>query len=105
MFAVRDRETGEELGMCGLMRREQLDGVDIGYAFLPAGRGRGYALEAARRVMQYATEDLGLRRVLGIVASNNKPSRALLEKLGLRYRRMIRLNPGEEEICLYDWSA
>ena len=105
MLAVRLRTTGEAVGMCGLVRREALDDVDIGFAFLPAARGRGYALEAARRVREYALNELGLERLVAIVAQHNRPSRALLEKLGLGLERMIVLPGEQEEICLYAWPA
>ena len=101
MFAVRQRQTGEILGMCGLVRRAQLEHVDLGYAFLPTARGQGYALEAARRVMAYAVDDLGLEQLLAIVNEDNLPSRHLLEKLGMRYERRLRLEDSAAEVCLY----
>ncbi len=48
------------VGICGLLRRDGLDDPDIGYALLPDFYARGYALEAAQRVLEYAAYDLGL---------------------------------------------
>ncbi len=101
MFAVRLRQSGELLGMCGLVRRPQLEHVDLGYAFLPNARGHGYALEAARRVVAYAIDDLGIGELLAIVNEDNTPSRHLLEKLGMRYERRLRLEENAAEVCLY----
>jgi ribosomal-protein-alanine N-acetyltransferase len=105
MFAVRLRDCGETVGLCGLVRRPQLEDVDIGYGFLPVGRGRGLAAEAAHRVWEHATGALGLRRLVAIVAPGNAPSIRLLEQLGLRYERDIRLAPQEAPLRLYSWQA
>lgn len=104
MYAVRLNSSGEFMGLCGLVRRPQLDDVDIGYGFLPAARGRGLALEAARAVWDYAVNDLGLDRIVAIVSPHNGPSIRLLEKLGLRYEHDIVMSGGEEPIRLYGWD-
>ncbi len=105
MFAVRLLSSGELAGLCGLVKRPQLEDTDIGYAFLPAFRGRGLALEAARRVWRYATQELGLERIAGLVSPTNSASRQVLEKLGLCYERDIQLGPEERSVQLYLWQA
>jgi ribosomal-protein-alanine N-acetyltransferase len=101
MAAVRRKDSGETIGMCGLVKRESLQHVDIGYAFLPEVRGKGYASEAALATVQMAREDFGLSRLLAIIHPDNKPSRALAEKIGMHFDTMIRLDPEEYKICLY----
>lgn len=101
MWLVEPKGSGATAGMCGLVRREGLDGVDIGYAFLPAFRGRGYASESARAVLAYARDALGLKRLLAITSPDNAASGRVLENVGLRFERMIRLSPGEPEVRLY----
>ncbi|MFV0276124.1 MAG: GNAT family N-acetyltransferase [Parahaliea sp.] len=105
MYAVRLRESGEFLGLCGLVKRPQLADVDIGYGFLPAARGRGLALEAARAVWTHATGDLGLQRLVAIVSPHNAASIRLLEKLGLRYEGQVQLGPEDPLLRLYGWRA
>ena len=105
MFRVRVRASGEVVGMCGLVNRSGLEEVDIGYAFLPRGRGRGLALEAAQAVFDYARQELGLQRIVAVVTPSNRPSIALLEKLGLLFERTIRLSPDGVELCLYGWTS
>jgi RimJ/RimL family protein N-acetyltransferase len=61
LWCVALRATGEAIGMCGLIKRDTLPDVDLGFAFLPRHWGRGYALEAAEATMAYARETLGLR--------------------------------------------
>ena len=95
-LVVRDAETGERLGMCGLVDRDGLDHHDIGYAYLARHSGKGYATEAARVVLAHAREVLGHETILAITAPGNTPSQRVLEKIGLRFVQMINL-PGYEE--------
>ena len=101
MAAVRLKDSGETIGMCGLVKRDSLQHVDIGYAFLPEVRGKGYASEAALATVEMAREDLGLSRLVAIIHPDNKPSRALAEKIGMHFDTMIRLDIDEDKICLY----
>jgi RimJ/RimL family protein N-acetyltransferase len=95
-LVVRDTETGERLGMCGLVDREGLDHHDIGYAFLARHSGKGYATEAARVVLAHAMGPLGHKTILAITTPENTASQRVLEKIGLRFVQMINL-PGHEE--------
>ena len=100
MYVVTLKESGEPIGTCGLIQRDELPDVDIGFAFLPGHRGRGFAFESAAAVMEYGTDVLGLKRIVAIVSADNRPSIRLLEKIGLRFERTIRFGEGEE-IPLY----
>ena len=89
------------VGICGLMRRDYLDAADIGFAFLPAYWGKGYAYEAAVAVLNFAKTDLGLERILATTRLDNVPSQKLLEKLGLRFERFIGHPDGDRDLRLY----
>ena len=84
-YAVERKEDGVVLGMCGLVKRDTLDDVDIGYAFLVEHCGQGYAVEAARAVMDYARDVLRLPRLLAITSPDNERSIRVIEKLGMRF--------------------
>lgn len=101
LYLVEVKESGAPAGMCGLIKRDALEDVDIGFAFVPEHWSRGYALEAASAVMSHAREVLGLRRVVAITNSDNWSSIRLLEKLGFQFERMIRLSAGEPELKLF----
>ncbi|MBA6413498.1 GNAT family N-acetyltransferase [Parahaliea sp. F7430] len=105
MYILRKRSTRESIGVCGLFKRAELKDVDIGYGLLPAARGQGLALEAAQGVYDYATSELGLTRLVAIVAPTNAPSIKLLEKLGLRYESEIQLASSDKPVLLYAWQA
>ena len=87
--------TGEPLGLCGLIKRDTLEDVDLGFAFLARHRGQGYAREAAQAAMRQAGT-LGLARVVAIVMPANTPSLRLLARLGFRYERLLHM-PGDDE--------
>ena len=101
LFAVILKESDVTIGMCGLIRRDVLEDVDIGFAFLPAYRGQGYALESAQAVMEHAWGVLRLERLVAIVAPGNAPSIRLLETLGFTFERWMKLPNDDEDLRLY----
>lgn len=88
------------IGMCGLLKRDNFDYVDIGFAFDPAYWGRGYALEAARLVMQYGHSQ-GVEPIVAITSPSNIASQKLLEKLGLTNQGLTRLVGEDEDVLLF----
>lgn len=104
-YLVERKEDHTLLGMCGLVKREGLEDVDIGFAFLPDYRSKGYAYEAASAVMQFAKETLGLTRVVAITTQDNQSSGRLLEKLGLRFERLIQMPNDTELLRLFVYDA
>jgi RimJ/RimL family protein N-acetyltransferase len=101
LFAVELRDGGQPIGMCGILRRDTLPDPDIGFAFLPAYRNQGYGFESAAAVMTYATEVLGLPRVLAITSPDNDASGSLLEKIGFRFEQTVRLSADADEVKLF----
>jgi len=103
LWAVEAQPGGEFAGVCGLIRRDTLPDPDIGYALLPAWRGRGLAAEAGRLVLEHAFDVLRLPRVLAIVTETNAASRRLLESLGLRSQGLREV--GGESLLVYAIEA
>jgi RimJ/RimL family protein N-acetyltransferase len=101
IYLVQRREDGIPVGICGLVKRDGLDDVDLGYAFLPQYGSQGYASESARAVLKYAKETLGLKRILGITRPDNAGSIRVLEKAGLKFERMVRLPGDDAELKLF----
>ena len=94
LYLVKLKENETPIGMCGLIKREELDDVDIGFAFLPQFTGRGYAYEAAAATLHYGYTVLGLKHIVAITDPDNERSIRLLQKLGLRLEKTIRLSAG-----------
>ena len=93
------------IGMCGLIKRDTLDDVDIGYAFLPAFRAQGYAHEAASAVLAYGKRRFGLTRIVAITSPDNAGSARLLEKLGMTLEKTVTLAGADHEVRLYASGA
>ncbi len=89
------------IGICGFLKRNYLDSVDIGYAVLPAFEGKGYTFEAATAILEYGKTQLGLHPVYGITTEANLASRYLLEKLGLRFIFIISDPNASAELLVY----
>ncbi len=101
LYLVELKDDLKPIGMCGLLRRETLEDVDLGFAFLPAYWGQGYAFESTKAVLAHAEADFDLKRIVAITASDNEASIRLLEKLGMRFERMIRLTDDAPEVKLF----
>src|SRR5262245_21171290 len=101
LYLTELKEGGVPIGVCGLIKRDALEDVDIGFAFLPSFWARGYAYESASAVMTYGKDVLGLKRIVAITSPDNHASAKLLEKLGLRFERMIRLSEDAQKVRLF----
>ena len=90
-----------KLGTCGLYHREDRDDPDIGFAFLPAYEGKGFAFEAANQIMIIAKEDYGLKELSAYTLETNLGSRKLLERLGFSLKGIGNLPNNDEELLHY----
>ena len=105
LYLTELKEDGAPIGMCGLIKRDGLEDVDIGFAFLPRFWSKGYAYEAASAVMAYGKDVLGIERIVAITSLDNDASGKLLEKLGMRFERTIRLSENAEEVRLFAYEV
>jgi RimJ/RimL family protein N-acetyltransferase len=94
------KEGGAPIGICGILKRETLADVDVGYAFAPRYWKQGYARESVAAVLEHAHRDFGLARIVAIVSPDNDDSIRLLERLGFRSEGLVRLSEGAEEVVL-----
>ena len=101
LYLTELKGNGAPIGICGLIKRDGLEDVDIGFAFLPRFWGKGYAYEAASAVMTYGKDVLGIKRIVAITSPDNHASGRLLEKLEMRFERMVRLSEDAEEVRLF----
>ena len=101
-YMVERKPDGAPMGMCGLVKRDFLADVDLGFAFLRAFRSQGYAYESAAAVMDYAQDTLGLKRLLAITSLDNERSGRLLEKLGFRREGTVPVPPAGKEARLFE---
>ncbi|MGE8036715.1 GNAT family N-acetyltransferase [Lysinibacillus sp. NPDC093692] len=104
-YLVERKEDQSPLGICGFVKRESLEDVDIGFAFLPKYWGKGYAYEAASATLAYGLDTLGLNRVVAITTQDNHASGKLLEKIGLQFEGLVQLSNDSEELRLFSFNS
>jgi len=92
---------GTPIGICGLVKREGLNDPDVGFAFLSRYWSLGYAVESAAAILAHAGDTLGIKRVVAITSPDNHASIAVLQKIGLKFERMIRLVDHSPELKLF----
>jgi RimJ/RimL family protein N-acetyltransferase len=91
----------EPVGICGLLKRDTLADVDLGFAFLSRYCRKGYATESAAAVLDYGRRRFKLKRIVAIAAPENYGSIAVLEKIGLKFERMVRLGGDAADLKLF----
>jgi ribosomal-protein-alanine N-acetyltransferase len=105
LFHVALKASGAPIGICGLLKRDTLDDVDIGFAYLERYWGQGYALEAAQAVMDFGWNTVGLKRVVAITAPHNEASMRLLRKLGMTFESVIKFPGAAGDTNLFGITA
>lgn len=99
-FVVERREDGAVVGDLGAgfgVPGERQ--VELGYRIGPAFQRRGYAKEAAAALISYLFADHDVHRIVGVAASKNEASRAVLRALGFRHEGHFR----ESFLCNGAW--
>ncbi len=90
------------IGASGLYERPGLPMVDIGFAFLPGNEGKGYGFEAASRILKAGKENFGLKKVCAITTQDNTASQKLLDKLGLQFIKLIKMDGDRDELMYFE---
>ncbi len=101
LWVMCDRETQNPLGMAGIISRDCLPEVDLGYALLPEHFRKGYTFEACQAVCEYARISLNRPQILAVVSPTNAPSIALLHKLGFYFKGIVQPPKGGETLNQY----
>ena len=101
LYEIILKKNNIPVGMCGLIKRDTLENIDLGFALSPVFTGNGYAFEAAFATLNYAKTVLKLERIIAITTTENKNSIKLLEKLKFVFEKMVLLSNEEEELMLF----
>ena len=96
LYVVELKSDDIAIGICGFVRRDTLPGPDLGFAFLPEHRRKGFGYESAAAMMKYGREVLGFDKVFAITSLDNEISGKLLAKLGFDFERLIEMPAGEQ---------
>jgi len=104
LYLVALKESLQPVGMCGLLKRDQFEDVDLGYAFLPEFWSKGFAFESASAVLKFGVNVLGRAKMLAIVSPGNAASIKVLQNLGFAFSKNVRMQPDASEVALYEWQ-
>ncbi len=104
---VERTEDDKPIGMCGIIKRDNLDKPDIGFAFLPEFQSKGYAFEIASATLEYAKTTLNIPEVYAITVAYNEKSIKLLERIGLKFIKTIYMANDKEALLLFSskWTS
>jgi [ribosomal protein S5]-alanine N-acetyltransferase len=102
---ITDSASRTPVGMCGLVKREGLADPDIGFAFLERHWGKGYAVESAAAILEQGRRVLKLPRIVAITSPDNWGSIRVLEKIGLKFDRLMRLTEDSKQVKLFGPAA
>lgn len=100
-FTLIKKSDNTKIGTCGLFDREGLEGIDIGFAFLPEYEKQGFAFESADKLKNIAFNEFGITTISAITSKDNIPSQKLLKKLGLKLTGTTKLPNEDKEILIY----
>ncbi|NOI28495.1 GNAT family N-acetyltransferase [Vibrio coralliilyticus] len=104
LLVVENKSDSQQLGVCGLIKRDELDAYDIGYGFMPNSLGQGYGLEAGKAVVEYARQCCDIDELMAITSSDNEASKSLLNRLGFTYVKVQNQISDKIDLLLYQLS-
>ena len=100
-YLVKEKSIDKAIGTCGLIKRDELEFVDIGFAFLPEYESNGYGFEAASAIINYGKNDLKLNVISAFCTKDNLKSIHLIQKLGFHFDKKIQISDEKELLNLY----
>ncbi|MBU8883810.1 GNAT family N-acetyltransferase [Kaistella sp. DKR-2] len=101
-YLIERKSDSMKIGAVGIFERDGLDVHDIGFSFLPEFEGQGYGFESASKLLATAFNEFGLKKISAITTKTNFSSQKLIERLGLKYIKTVRIPNDEEELLYYE---
>jgi len=99
LVCIKDLET--PIGLCGLLKRDELQHPDLGFAFLPKYCGKGYAQEAAKAVLENSVKTHSLAIILAVTLPDNFSSNRLLQNIGFVQNGIVELYESQNNLYQY----
>jgi len=87
LWPVVERRAGTKIGHCGLLPKkvDGCDAVELVYVIAADHWGRGYAMEAAAAIRDYAFQELGFERLVSLIDPSNAASERVAVKIGMSF--------------------
>jgi len=108
MWAVEERSSGTFIGRIGIWQPEGWPGTEVGWLLGRALWGQGYATEAAQASLDWGFKHLDVPELVSVIRPDNKPSIAVAERIGERYRGQFPFRGGSTglwAITRAEWEA
>lgn len=102
LYVVVTKHDSNPVGVCGFVKRTDLDSPDLGFALLERETGKGYIKESAEAILRYGTEKLGLEKVYAITSLHNHRSKNVLKNLGFHFKKQVVLSHSPETLDLFE---
>ena len=90
-FAVELKETGKVIGFCGIKYLPEIDLPEVGFRYLKQYWGKGIGTEAAQVCVDFAREDLKIKKLVALIIPENIGSIRVAEKLGMTKGPLIHI--------------
>tara|TARA_R110000868_G_scaffold232117_2_gene485577 strand:+ start:832 stop:1341 length:510 start_codon:yes stop_codon:yes gene_type:complete len=100
-YKLKYKQDNKIIGSCGLIKREQLNDVELGFAFLPEFEGKGFGYEASTAVIDAAKNEFHLKKLTAIILPINTNSIKLINKLGFTYEKRVKPFEDDQELLLF----
>ena len=101
-YVVILKENNKKIGAVGIFERDGLEVLDIGFSFFEEFEGKGYAYESAMKIKEIAKDEFNISKISAITTKDNISSQKLIEKLGLKFQKKVRLPDDDEELLYYE---
>ena len=101
-YLMTMKDGNDKVGCISLYNRDDVEGVDIGFAMLPQFMRMGYAYEGACVIKALAKDKFNLTSITAFTTKENIGSQKLIEKLGLKFKKTIEFGEEKEELLFYE---
>ncbi|MDG1752421.1 MAG: GNAT family N-acetyltransferase [Thalassotalea sp.] len=102
LYCCELKNSGELIGLSGLIKREGIEHPEVGFAFLAKHCKKGYGFESASAVVKYAKDVLQIETLQAICNPENIASSSLLTKLGFHFKKQLLHEVSTQKINLFE---
>ncbi|MGO0061614.1 GNAT family N-acetyltransferase [Brevibacillus fluminis] len=89
-WIIRENASGNDVGFISMCtRNREILTAEIGFIFLDAYKGKGYATEAVKHMIDFATKTYGFKKFTAVCSEEHAASRRVLEKVGMKLDKIV----------------